>query len=109
MKRIRFALCGVLTLGAHVTFGSVPGLFLTSGPAGQVAVLLGNNTAPFSPGNLAAGWAVAGTGDYDQDGISDIIVSNSATGDVYLWLGGGLGPRPYVGSFGAASAWSILA
>ena len=58
-------------------------------------------------GTAEAGWNVAGTGDFNGDGTTDILFQNAATGGVVDWLmnkgavsGGGI-----VGL--AASGWSI--
>lgn len=36
--------------------------------------------------NAAAGWSVVGTGDFNKDNNVDIVLQNSATGDVAVWL-----------------------
>jgi FG-GAP-like repeat len=60
---------------------------------GRIADWLGNNSGGFT-GNganstnvLGAGWHVAGIGDFNRDGYSDILLRNSTTGQVTDWLG----------------------
>ena len=38
-------------------------------------------------GNVAdsSGWKVAGTGDFNGDGVSDILWRNSNTGETHIW------------------------
>ena len=38
-----------------------------------------------SVGNLPTNWSIVGTGDFDGDGITDILWRNTA-GDVLIWL-----------------------
>jgi len=39
-----------------------------------------------SPGSAASDWAVAQTGDYNNDGKSDILWRNTTTGQVLIWF-----------------------
>lgn len=44
------------------------------------------------PTQLAAGWAVRGTGDVDGDGQDDLVVQNDASGQTAFWLMDGSRP-----------------
>lgn len=39
-----------------------------------------------TPGSPTSDWSVAGVGDFDGNGTSDILWRNSTTGQVYLWF-----------------------
>src|SRR5262249_9254138 len=39
-----------------------------------------------SPGSAASTWSIAGTGDFNGDGRSDILWYNNTTGQVVIWL-----------------------
>lgn len=77
-------------------------LVVTNTGAGAVAVLLGDGSGGFGP---AATYYTAdaahdrprsiGVGDFDGDGVPDVVTANDATGKVSVWLGdgdGSLGP-----------------
>jgi hypothetical protein len=58
-------------------------------------------------GSLPAGWSIAGTGDFNGDTISDILLSNTGNG-VAIWFvnaSGGIGSAAGVGTL--ASGWAI--
>ncbi len=63
---------------------------------GQVYVMLkGDGNAFASQGIVytepSAAWKIVGTGDYDGDGMSDLLWHNSGTGQVYMMRMNGLG------------------
>ena len=57
---------------------------------GQVYVWLMNGATITSSGAVFTladpNWKVAGTGDYDGDGKSDLLWRNDVTGENYLWF-----------------------
>ena len=58
---------------------------------GEVYIWLMNGRTIIGQGGVevispSSGWSVAGVGDFDGNGTSDILWRNSATGDVYIWL-----------------------
>jgi hypothetical protein len=58
-------------------------------------------------GSVPSGWNVAGTGDFNGDGISDILLSNSGNG-VGIWFmnsSGGIGSAQGVGTM--SPGWTI--
>ena len=80
---------------------------------GQVYIWLMNGTSIASqntPGSISpsSGWVVQGVGDFNGDGMSDILWRNSITGEVYLWLMNGTAIASQQ-SFGAISSdWTLL-
>ena len=67
----------------------------------------GSGTITAIPANV---WQYAGTGDFDHDGVSDIVWRNTVTGDVYIWLMSGLTIKPGSGFVGNApiATWKII-
>ena len=58
---------------------------------GEVYIWLMNGISITGQGGVevispSSGWSVAGVGDFDGNGTSDILWRNSGTGDVYIWL-----------------------
>ena len=77
-------------------------IILRNMSTGDVAVWLGNGVnAPTTTGVIASGvpldWTIAEIGDVDGDGTADIILHNTATGDVAVWLGNGVNPPTTTG------------
>ena len=79
---------------------------------GQVYIWLMNGSTLTSSGSLGSvttDWKIAGVGDFNNDGKSDILWQNSTTGQVYLWLINGTtmtggGSVSYVSSEGTFNA-----
>jgi len=60
-----------------------------------------------SPGTPTFDWSIAGVGDFDGNGTSDILWRNSTTGQVYIWFMNGT-TTASSGSVGyVPSAWVI--
>ena len=57
--------------------------------------------------NAAAGWRYAGTGDFDGDGKTDLLMLNDTTHGVAVWQmnGGQVLANPQVGVINAADGW----
>jgi len=89
-------------------------ILLFDSSTGQVYIWLMNGTAisgQGSPWTLGAGspWQIAGVGDFSGDGKSDILLFNSSTGGVYIWLmnGTAISGQGSPGALGALSPWQI--
>ncbi|MCP3445724.1 FG-GAP-like repeat-containing protein [Bradyrhizobium sp. CCGUVB14] len=59
--------------------------------------------------NAAAGWQYSGTGDFDGDGQTDLLLTNSTTNGVAIWTMNGtqVTANPQVGTINAAAGWSF--
>ena len=56
---------------------------------GEVYIWLMNGatiTSTGTPGSPTSDWSIAGVGDFDGNGTSDILWKNSTTGQVYIWF-----------------------
>ncbi len=62
-----------------------------------------------SPGTVSpsSGWVIQGTGDFDGNGMSDILWRNSTSGEVYIWLMSGTTVTSQGTPGTVSSAWSI--
>jgi hypothetical protein len=60
-----------------------------------------------SPGSVASPWTVAQTGDFNGDGMTDIVWSNSTSGQLVIWLMNGASMLGGGSLGGAASPWQI--
>ncbi len=62
-----------------------------------------------SPGTVSpsSGWVIQGTGDFDGNGMSDILWRNSTSGEVYIWLMNGTTITSQGSPGTVSSAWSI--
>ena len=62
-----------------------------------------------TPGTLSpsSGWSIAGIGDFNGDGMADVIWQNSNTGDVYIWLMNGTTITSQVDMGVIGSGWAI--
>jgi probable HAF family extracellular repeat protein len=112
------------------SFGAVPGNWIIAGTGdfngdgmgdilwfdtntGTVAVWLLNGLQQvLQSGSVGSavpgGWAIAGTGDFNGDGMADVLWRDLNTGTVAIWLMNGL-QSPQVGGFGPIPAnWSIV-
>jgi Ca2+-binding RTX toxin-like protein len=85
--------------------------------SGEVTNWLGSANGGFTgnianaDNNVGAGWQVAGTGDFNGDGRSDVLWRNSTTGTITDWLGQANGS--FIGNTdaawnNAASSWHIV-
>jgi hypothetical protein len=43
-------------------------------------------TSSGSLGSVSSDWSIAGVGDFDGNGTSDMLWRNSTTGQVYIWF-----------------------
>ena len=82
---------------------------------GEVYVWLMNGTTIASqgtPGTVtpSSGWVIAGVGDFDRNGTSDILWRNTISGEVYLWLMNGttIASQGDVGVVSPSSGWNIV-
>jgi hypothetical protein len=60
-----------------------------------------------SPGSALSPWTVAGTGDFNGDGYSDILWLNGTTGQAVIWLLNGTSSIGGGSPGSAASPWTI--
>jgi hypothetical protein len=88
-------------------------ILLFNPTTGQLAMWFMNGATPERSG-VVAGWAasagftVAGTGDFDGDGKTDVLWHNSGTGKAAVWLMDGTTPTDGAGLPWTASApWTI--
>lgn len=62
--------------------------------------LFGYEKALAVPSDMASGWSVAGVGDFNDDGVSDILWYQASTGGLRVWLvtseQGAPDPTPYL-------------
>jgi YD repeat-containing protein len=89
-------------------------ILLHDSSTGQVYIWLMDGTtisSHGSPWTLGAGtpWQIAGVGDFDGDGKSDILLNDSSTGQVYIWLMNGttISGQGSPWTLGAGSPWQI--
>lgn len=84
---------------------------------GYVTEWLGTSNGSFVTNNAAGtgaagtGWQIVGTGDFNGDGISDILWRNTATGYLTEWLGtnsGSFAPNSGAGTGAADNSWQIV-
>jgi hypothetical protein len=64
-------------------------------------------TSAFGVGNLPADWTIVGTGDFNGDGMGDILFHNS-NGGVVLWLMNGATITSGLGVGSMPSNWQIV-
>ncbi|WP_051383257.1 NF038122 family metalloprotease [Bradyrhizobium sp. WSM3983] len=59
--------------------------------------------------NAGAGWAFAGTGDFDGDGKTDLLLLNSTTNGVAIWKMNGtqVMANPQIGTINAGAGWAF--
>ena len=79
---------------------------------GEVYIWLMNGISIRSqgtPGTVSpsSGWTIAGVGDFDGSGTSDILWRNSTSGEVYIWLMSGTTIANQGTPGTVSSAWSI--
>jgi hypothetical protein len=83
--------------------------------SGEVYLWLMNGTTIQSQGGVAesvppsSGWAIAGVGDFNDDGTSDILWQNSTSGEVYIWFMDGttIQSQAGVAVVSPSSGWAI--
>jgi hypothetical protein len=82
---------------------------------GEVYVWLMNGTSiaiQGTPGTVSpsSGWVIAGVGDFNGNGTSDILWRNTTSGEVYLWLMNGttIASQGEVGAVSPSSGWNIV-
>ncbi len=59
-------------------------------------------------GSLSNDWEIAGTGDFQGDGIDDIVVWQKSTGYLYAWENGSSSNRRWIGRLDHSS-WEVAA
>ncbi|MET4069905.1 hypothetical protein ABID58_004709 [Bradyrhizobium sp. S3.2.6] len=59
--------------------------------------------------NAADGWQYSGTGDFDGDGQTDLLLTNSTTNGVAIWTMNGtqVTASPQIGTINAGAGWSF--
>jgi len=68
----------------------------------------GQVTASSGLGNVASNWQIAGLGDFDGDGVTDILFRDTSSGTVAIWFLNPGGQVQSTASLGAVpSNWSI--
>ena len=85
-------------------------------PSGRLTVWLMNGTSrqaevSLTPGEIAAGWRVAGTVDFNQDGHIDILWQHASTGALQAWLmdGTSVGELASIAPDNTDPAWRVAA
>jgi hypothetical protein len=90
-------------------------ILLFNSSSGQVYTWLMNGTTISDQGSVwilgpGSTWQIAGVGDFNGDGKSDILLFDSSTGQVYTWLMNGttLSDQGSVWILGPGSPWQIM-
>jgi hypothetical protein len=91
-------------------------LIFQNASTGDIAYWLMNGAAEtsialLSPKNPGAGWKVVGTGDFNQDGYTDILFQNASSGDLYIWYlrGGTMISSGYITPHNPGAGWKVVA
>jgi len=94
--------------------GSRADIVLRNTSTGDVAVWLGNGVNPPTTTGvivpaLPAEWKIENVVDLNDDGTDDIVLRNTSTGDVAVWLGNGVNPPTTTGVIASSVplAWEI--
>src|SRR5207248_3187788 len=77
---------------------------------GQVVIWFTNGTSVIgggSPGSVPSPWTIAGTGDFNGDGRTDLLWYNPTTGQVVEWLLNGTSVIGGGSPGSAGSPWSV--
>jgi FG-GAP-like repeat len=59
------------------------------------------------PGSATTDWQIAGTGDFDGDGKTDILWRQTTTGKVLIWKMNGVQPPKFLNAGSATTDWQI--
>jgi FtsP/CotA-like multicopper oxidase with cupredoxin domain len=72
--------------------GDSGNLILQNSNSGQVAIwtmqgiTYQSDTIVSQPVNVAGGWSIVATGDFNSDGKADLVLQNSSSGQVAIWI-----------------------
>ena len=89
------------------------GILWQNTATGALAVWKVNNTTVTSSalGSVSSNWVVQGIGDFNDDGIPDILFRDSTSGTVAIWFlnsSGAVGSSASVAAVSPAAGWTIL-
>ncbi len=78
-----------------------------SGASGNTVSSGANVTLSGSNATMPSGWVMAGAGDFDRDGITDLVLDNPSTGAVAIWYLSGTGGNAISGGVNVTSGGSV--
>jgi hypothetical protein len=67
----------------------------------------GTMTSALAAPTVTAGWTVQSAGDFNGDGKADLVLRQSSTGDVAVWLLDGAGHTLSSGTWGMTTDWLL--
>lgn len=78
-----------------------------SGASGNTVSSGANVTLSGSSATMPSGWVTAGAGDFDGDGITDLVLDNPSTGAVAIWYLSGTNGNAISGGLNVTSGGSV--